>query len=54
MVQWLRLHAPNVAGTSSVPGWETKLSHGAWHDEGKKTNRQELTSDYRVTYGFSF
>ena len=29
MVQWLRLQAPNVEGTGSIPGWGTKIPHAA-------------------------
>ena len=36
VVQWLRLHASTAGGVSSVPGWETKILHAAWHSQKKK------------------
>ena len=29
-IQWLRLHASTVEGTSSIPGQETKILHAPW------------------------
>ena len=31
VVQWLRLCAPNAAGTGSIPGWGTRIPHAAQH-----------------------
>ena len=33
MVQWLRLCAPNLGGTGSIPGQEIKIPHAAWHGQ---------------------
>ena len=36
MVQWLRLHAPNAGGTSSIPGQGTKIPHATQLSQKKK------------------
>ena len=35
-VQWLRIHAPNAEGTSSIPSWGTKIPHVAQHSQINK------------------
>ena len=35
MIQWLRFCA---AGTGSIPGLETKISHAKWQKKKKNTN----------------
>ena len=43
MVQWLRLHAPNVGGLGSIPGQETrfhKLQLRVWKPQLKKNKKQ--------------
>ena len=32
-VQWLRLCASNARGTSSIPGWGTKILQASWHGQ---------------------
>ena len=40
VVQWLRLHAFTVGGTSSIPGHRTKIPHAAqWSQKLKKKKR---------------
>ena len=37
MVQWLRLQAPNAGEAGLIPGWRTKIPHGAqWGLKEKK------------------
>ena len=36
-VQWLRIHASNSGGTSSIPGWGSMIPHAMWWG---KTNKQ--------------
>ena len=36
-VQWLRSHASNAGGTSSIPGWGSKIPRAMWWG---KTNKQ--------------
>ena len=35
-VQWLRLHASNAGGMSSIPGQGTKIPHAEGHGHKKK------------------
>ena len=37
--QWLRLHTSNAGGTSSIPGWGTKIPHAMRHSQ--KTERKK-------------
>ena len=39
VVQWLRLHASTVGGTSSIPGQRTKIPHAAQCSQ-KQTNKK--------------
>ena len=41
-VQWLRLHAPNVGGKGSIPGWETKIPHATQRSLKKKNKNMIL------------
>ena len=42
VVQWLELCASNAGGTDSIPGWGTKILHGA--ECGQKQRRMvEIT-----------
>ena len=36
VVQWLRLHASHAGDMSSIPGWETKISHATGHQKKDK------------------
>ena len=36
VVQWLRLHASHAGDVSSIPGWETKISHATGHQKKDK------------------
>lgn len=31
VVQWLRLHIPNVGGTGLIPSQETNILHATWY-----------------------
>ena len=39
MVQWLRLLASTAEGAGSIPGQETKISHGTRHDKKNKNKK---------------
>ena len=39
VVQWLKVHAPNAGGTTSVPGWGTKILHAKWYSLKKKKKK---------------
>ena len=41
-VQWLRLHASNIAGTGSIPGWGSKIPHATWPKKKKKSRSQSF------------
>ena len=44
VVQWLRVHAPNAEGMTSIPGWGTKILHAKWYGlkkKKKKKNKKE-------------
>ena len=41
--QWLRLHTSNAGGTSSIPGWGTKIPHAMRHSQ--KTERKKKKKD---------
>ena len=43
VVQWLRFHAFIAGGTSSIPGWGTKIPHAAWCGQKKK---KQTISDF--------
>ena len=45
MIQWLRLHASNVEGMVSVPGWGTKIPHPACC--GQKMNKNK---NWKIKY----
>ena len=40
VVQWLRVHAPNAEGMTSIPGWGTKILHAKWYGLKKKKRRR--------------
>ena len=40
-LQWLGLHASNVEGTGSIPGWGTKTPHTVWPKKLKKTKQNK-------------
>ena len=41
-IQWLRLHASTGGGIGSIPGWETKILHAAWHSQKRKKKTEEI------------
>ena len=38
----LRLCAPNIGGTVSIPRWGTKMAHGVYHSPHKKRMREPI------------
>ena len=40
VVQWLRFLVPSSEGTSSIPGWETKILHAVWSKKKKEKKKK--------------
>ena len=36
VVQWVRLCASSAEGAGLIPGGESKIPRGAWHNQGRK------------------
>ena len=47
MVQWLRLHAPNVWGTGLIPGRGIKIPHAVWP---KSNNNEKKIKNKMMNY----
>ena len=43
MVPWLRLPTSVAGGTTSIPGWGTKISYAAWCGKKKKSKTKQKT-----------
>ena len=50
VVQWLRLHAPNVGDMGLIPGWGTKILHAAWHDTKNKINKGKKNTALTLSF----
>lgn len=48
-VQWLRVCTPSTDSLGSIPGWETKALHIAWH--GQKRKKLYMSSSKEYTKG---
>ena len=42
MVHCLRLRAPTVGGTGSIPGQGTKIPHAAWRGQSQNKNKNKI------------
>ena len=55
VVQWLRFHAFIAGGTSSIPGWGTKIPHAAWcGQKNKNKNKNKLSVIFYLCNIFFF
>ena len=52
MVQWLRLHASNAGGASSIPGRGTKIPHATWRSQKiRKKKKKDCLLGYNPQVG---
>ena len=42
MVQWLGLGAFTAGAPGSIPDWGTKIPQGAWHEQKKKEEEENV------------
>ena len=49
VVQWLRFLVPSSEGTSSIPGWETKILHAVWPKKKKEKEKKDRGYKRKMT-----